>query len=426
MKFTILTLGCKVNQYDSGALSGIMSAAGFEPALSEGESDIFIVNSCTVTENSDKKALHVVSRLKKQYPASVVVLTGCYPQAFPLEAELSAADIVTGASARSAIPSQINGFLSTGRRVSAVLPQTARFEELAPVAETDKTRAYVKIEDGCDRFCSYCIIPTARGRVRSRSLENIEREVALQADAGHKEIVLVGINLSCYGKDLGLQLCDAIEAAAKNEKILRVRLSSLEPELLTPDVIARMAKTEKLCPHFHLSLQSGSDATLKRMNRHYTSAEYAEIVDNLRRAFPNCAITTDIMVGFAGETEEEFAESLAFAEKIGFARIHVFTYSVREGTAAAKRTDFVHEDVKRERYNRMSALGEALRERFYKSQLSTEHKLLVEKRISPDFINGYTENYTPVRVYGSKAKRHDLICVRITGSKDEKCLADEL
>ena len=304
MKYAIMTLGCKVNQYESSAVSAMLAQRGYIPALPDENADIYVINTCTVTENSDKKAAHTVAKLRREAPEAVIVLTGCYPQAFPDEAGKLDADIITGAGDKGAIAEKIDNYISNRKRVFSIEPQSAVYENLPVSAQTDKTRAYVKIEDGCDRFCSYCIIPYARGRVRSRALPDITAEIREQALAGHKEIILVGINLSCYGKDIGLSLADAVEAACAVDGIERVRLSSLEPELLSRDIIARFKAQAKLCPHFHLSLQSGCDETLKRMNRHYTTDEYAGIVADLRAEFPNCAIATDIMVGFCGETDE--------------------------------------------------------------------------------------------------------------------------
>lgn len=426
MKFYIETLGCKVNQYDASVLSVLMEQNGFEQTLFDTTADIVIINSCTVTENSDKKARHAVAKIKRERPHTIIVLTGCYVQAFPDEAAATEADITVGTAQRNEIPQLLKSFIENGVKIDSQMQLPRIYEEAAVPAQTDKTRAYIKIEDGCDRFCSYCIIPFARGRVRSRSLENIRNEVEIQCNYGHREIVLVGINLSCYGKDLGLNLADAIEAVAANEKVLRVRLSSLEPELLDEKTIARMAAQPKLCPHFHLSLQSGCDETLKRMNRHYTADEYAKIVNNLRAAFPNCAITTDIMVGFAGETDEEFEKSLAFARKIGFAKIHVFTYSIREGTAAAKRTDHVSDNVKAERYKKMSALDSELQQKYLHAQIGTVTQILVQKRTHTEFAYGLTPNYTEVRIYGSNAQKHDVINVKIVGVEDSFCVGEEL
>lgn len=422
MKFLILTQGCKVNQYDSDIISASMLAEGFSRAEESDIPDIVIVNTCTVTENGDKKAIRLISKLRRDYPSAVIAVTGCYPQAFPKEAHLNEyADIVTGNSENRSLPDVIRGFLENKEKTVKISAHEKEFYEPEHFFHSDRTRAFIKIEDGCDRFCSYCIIPTARGRIRSRSLENIAKETDFHARDGHKEIVLTGINLSCYGTDIGLALFDAIKTVSDNPFIERVRLSSLEPELLTPEHIEKMSRIKKLCPHFHLSLQSGCDETLKRMNRHYTSYEYAEIVNNLRSAFPGCAVTTDIMVGFAGETEEEFERSLSFAENIGFSRIHIFTYSVRPGTAAALMPDQVPEEIKERRYKAMNKLSIRARQDFFAKNMNSVQKVLIERRTSPEYINGHTENYIPVRIYGGKAERHDIVNVMLTDSEENFC-----
>lgn len=332
MKVKFYTLGCKVNQYESEAMLNMLGDRGIGKAGSDETADIVVVNSCTVTAQSDHKVRQTLHRAKKDNPGAIAVITGCMVQAFPEDSErLTDADIVLGNSERKNMFDHIMNFLSTKQRIVDVKPheKEEKFEQMKVNSYSERTRAFVKIEDGCNRFCSYCIIPYARGRVRSKTMEDLKSELRELAANGYKEIVLTGINLSCYGQEFGLNLCDAIEAACEIDGIERVRLGSLEPEQLSQDVINRMAKQEKLCPQFHLSLQSGSDGTLKRMNRHYTCDEYREIVANLRKAFQNVAITTDIMVGFAGETDEEFAESLAFAEEIAFAKVHVFAYSRR-------------------------------------------------------------------------------------------------
>ena len=425
MKYAVVTFGCKVNQYESAAIDGAMKNAGFVPCGSGEVPDVFIVNSCSVTENSDKKARHAVRAAKKQNPSVVAVLTGCYPQAFPDEAAGCGADVIVGNADKAKIPELVESFLDGGAvQCGSRLPRV--YEELPLSLTADKTRSFIKIEDGCDRFCSYCIIPYARGRVRSRSLQSIADEARFCAENGHREIVLVGINLSCYGTDIGTDLADAVRAASCHDNIARVRLSSLEPEMLDERLVSRLADEPKLCPHFHLLLQSGCDATLRRMNRHYDTAGYLGILARLRERFPDCAITTDIMVGFAGETDEEFAQSLAFAEKAGFARIHVFTYSVRPGTAAAKRSDHVPENVKAARYEKMAALADRVRADFLRAQVGKCTEILVQKRTSPDFAAGLAPNYTPVRVYGSDAARHDIIRVRIASAEDEFCVGEQL
>lgn len=426
MRFAVRTFGCKVNQYESIGIATAMRNCGFEECQERDGADIIIINSCSVTGASDKKACHEIEHIRKTTPDTIIVLTGCFSQAFPHEAEKTSADIVTGNSEKDKIPLLIKEFIDKKERKIAVPKLPGIYEDIELKRQGEKTRAFIKIEDGCDRFCSYCIIPYARGRVRSRSLEDIVSEVTECVAAGQKEIVLVGINLSCYGKGTEKNLADAVETVCGIRGVERVRLSSLEPELLDEDMIKRLAAQEKLCPHFHLSLQSGSNATLKRMNRRYTAEEYLEIVENLREYFDNPAITTDIMVGFAGETDEEFEESYAFAEKVGFSKIHVFSYSIREGTAAAKRTDHVPENVKAERYHRLSRLDEKMHKEFLDSQVGTVQEILVEKRRSSDYANGLTPNYTPVRIYGSKALRQDVVKVKITAVEGDGCIGEEI
>lgn len=422
MNFTIITQGCKVNQYDSDIISAAMIKEGFTAAEEKQNPDIIIVNTCTVTASSDKKGFHILSKIKRDCPNSITVLTGCYPQAFPDNLP-DDADLAVGNGDKEQIPQLIKQYIDTNRCCSDIRKLGKAYEEPKELSHCNKTRAYIKIEEGCSRFCSYCIIPFARGRVRSRTLKNIARETEFHANDGHKEIVLTGINLSCYGSDLGLSLYDAVKIVADNPLIERVRLSSLEPELLTEDVIEKLAQVKKLCPHFHLSLQSGCDNTLKRMNRNYSTAEYKDIVDNLRKYFPNCAITTDVMVGFVGETDEEFAKSLNFVQSLGFAKIHVFTYSVRPGTAAEKMSGHIDDKIKALRYKGMSRAAVEAQNEFYSRNLNVVHKVLVERQTKPEFINGHTENYIPVRIYGGKAKRHDIVAVKITKACEGYCEA---
>ena len=426
MKFLTVTQGCKVNHCDSELISQCMISRGYSAATDGEAPDIIIVNSCTVTENSDKKGFRIISKLRRDYPEAVIVLTGCYPQAFPDEAEKNGnADIIVGNAAKEDIPELVEEFLRSGKTECVCKSHSRVFDERSELSHSKNTRAYIKIEDGCDRFCSYCIIPKARGRVRSKGIERIATEAMFHARDGHKEIVLTGINLSCYGTDIGLSLYDAVQTVADVPSIERVRLSSLEPELLTDELIERLSGVDKLCPHFHLSLQSGCSQTLQRMNRHYTAEEYREIVKRLRKAFPGCGITTDVMVGFAGETEEEFEQSTEFVRSVGFAKVHVFTYSVRTGTRAAEMEGQVSAEIKERRYKIMSKIAEGVRSEFWSRNVGTVHRVLIERQTSPDFINGYTENYIPVRIYGGKAKRHDIIAVEITGVEKEFCVGRE-
>ena len=425
MNGKFITLGCKVNQVESEAMREALLAGGFQEAAEGQTADVVVVNSCTVTAVSDQKARQALRREKKRNPGAVAVLTGCWPQAFPQEAEdFLEADIVLGTTRRAALLPKILEYLSTKQRIVDIAPHEKgeKFEKLTISAMHGRTRAFLKIEDGCDRFCSYCIIPYARGRVRSKPLEDIKAEAALLGDHGYREVVLTGINLPAYGKDLGLHLCDAVEAACAAPGIARVRLGSLEPEQLTPEVIARMAKQEKLCPQFHLSLQSGCDATLKRMNRHYTTAEYRQIVHNLRQAFPNCAITTDIMVGFAGETEEEFAASLAFAKEIAFAKVHVFAYSRRPGTRAYDMPGQVANKVKEDRSRQMIAATLATQRDFFAAQVGRVEEVLFEQEREKNVYEGYTRNYTPVRAASAVPLQGQVLPVEITQALEDCCL----
>ena len=427
MKVKFVTLGCKVNQVESEAMREALLAAGFQEAAGGETADVVVVNSCTVTATSDQKARQALRREKKRNPGAVAVLTGCWPQAFPQEAqEFLEADVVLGTARRGDLVPRLLEYLSTKQRVVDIAPHEKgeKFEKLSISAMHGRTRAFVKIEDGCDRFCSYCIIPYARGRVRSKPLEDIREEAARLGKAGYKEVVLTGINLPAYGKDLGGDLCDAVEAACAAPGILRVRLGSLEPEQLTPPVIARLAAQEKLCPQFHLSLQSGCDDTLRRMNRHYTTAEYRQIVGDLRKAFPNCAVTTDIMVGFAGETEEEFAKSLAFAKEIAFAKVHVFAYSRRPGTRAYDMPGQVANKVKEDRSRQMIAATLATQRAFFAAQTGRVEEVLFEQERDRNVYEGYTRNYTPVRVASAAPLQGQVRQVRLTQALEDFCLGE--
>lgn len=424
MKVAVITLGCKVNQYESEAMLTQLTRAGFSPCGKGEPADVVLLNSCTVTAASDQKVRQTLHRARRENPDAVIVLTGCMPQAFPAESEaLSDADIVLGNSNRAALLHHIMTYLSTRQRIIDIVPheKAEGFEPMQIDRFHDRTRAFLKIQDGCNRFCAYCIIPYARGRVRSKPLDDLKAELHALAGNGFREVVLTGINLSCYGQDLGLHLCDAVETACQTEGIQRVRLGSLEPEQLSPPVIQRLARQEKLCPQFHLSLQSGCDATLRRMNRHYDTAEYRQIVKNLRAAFDNCAITTDIMVGFPGETEEEFAESLAFAREIAFAKVHVFAYSRRPGTKANDAPDQLTNKVKEQRSHAMAAVTTETQQDFLQAQVGTTQTVLAEREVAPGVYEGYTKNYTAVRFPFDRDLCGQLCPVTITGAEKGYC-----
>ena len=365
--------------------------------------DVVVLNSCTVTAESDHKVRQTLRRARRDAPEAVIVLTGCMVQAFPEKAAaLPEADLVVGNAEKTGIPQRVEAFLQDHKKqvyVPAFRPGEP-FETMAVSDFTDHTRAFVKIEDGCNRFCSYCIIPYARGRVRSKPLQELQAELEQLARKGYCEVVLTGINLSAYGQEWGLHLCDAVEAACTIPGIRRVRLGSLEPEQLSPEVIARLACQPKLCPQFHLSLQSGCDTTLKAMNRHYTTAEYKKIVEDLRQAFANPSVTTDVMVGFSGETEEDFQASVAFVQAIGFAKVHVFPYSRRPGTKAYDLPGIVPNGEKERRSHRMIEAAEETRRAFFQSQVGRVESVLAETVLPDGTVEGYTMNYTPVRAVG--------------------------
>ena len=424
MRAAFYTLGCKVNQYESQAMEELFRRRGYEIVPPSQEAELYIVNSCTVTSSGDKKTRQIVRRLRREHPLAVVALTGCLPQTDPRAAEeLPEADLVLGTRERRTVVEAVEEYLARRQRLVRVLPHEVGepFEPLEALGDDGHTRAFLKIQDGCTQFCAYCIIPFARGPLRSRELAALREEVAGLAAAGYREVVLTGINLSLYGRELGLRLPDAVEAAASVPGIDRVRIGSLEPELLTDEDIARLAAVPQLCGQFHLSLQSGCDATLARMNRHYTAARYREIAGALREKFPGCAITTDVITGFPGETPEEFAETCRFVREMGFAMVHIFPYSERRGTAAASMPDAVPMEERRRRAAALAEITAGSAQDFYQTQVGTVQMLLVEKKREPDWIRGYTPNYTPVRVRCTDDRRGELLPVRITEAGPEGC-----
>ena len=425
MRIAFATLGCKVNQYETENLMELFLRDGFDVVEPQEEADVYVVNSCTVTSSGDKKSRQLLRRLKKQNPAAKTALTGCFPQAFPDAAEkIPEADIITGSYNRKGLLQAVKRALATGERVIDITPHQRQeeFEGMSVRGLRGRTRAFMKIEDGCERYCSYCIIPTARGPIRSKRLEDIRTELMNLVENGFKEVVLVGINLSSYGKDLGLRLIDAVKLVCSVEGLQRVRLGSLEPELLSDEDLAQMATLPQFCPQFHLSLQSGCDKTLKSMNRHYDCAEYRRIVNKIREVFENPSITTDIMVGFPGETEEDFVESMEFAQEIGLAKAHVFAYSRREGTAAAKRPDQVPKPVKEERSRRMIEATNRTRDAFLRSQIGKVEEVLLETTRDHLGYEGFTKNYTPIAVDCDSALCGSIVKVKITAVLDDRCV----
>ena len=422
------TLGCKVNQYETQAMRKQLEQAGYQTAEfvpEETTADVLVVNSCTVTGESDRKLRQFLRRCRRSLPNAVIVLCGCMSQAYPdVAAAMPEVDIVLGNSVRSDLLPKLEEYLVEKQHICCVPAHSSVYEQMEIDDFQGRTRAFVKIQDGCNRFCSYCIIPYARGRVRSRQPEDITAELTRLAARGYKEVVLVGINLTAYGQDLGLTIADAVDAACAVDGLERVRLGSLEPDFITDEVIARMKAQPKLCPQFHLALQSGCDATLKRMNRHYTTAEYADLCDRLRHHFPDCALTTDVMVGFPGETQEEFEDSCRFMESIGFARVHIFAYSRRPGTKADRLPNQVDNAEKSRRSKQMQSVCNHSAEEYAARYVGQTVSVLLETPYPDGVIDGHTDTYLTVMVKTDKPEG-TLLPVRITSCKGDTLYGEE-
>lgn len=418
MKAIFYTLGCKVNQYETQAMREMMQSAGYDTeectAAHSDACDVVVINSCTVTGESDRKLRQLLRRCRREHPCATIVLTGCMPQAFPDAADkLVEADIVLGNAARRSLLQHIDAYAVHRQRIVEIAPHSREYEPLHIHALSERTRAFVKIQDGCNRFCSYCIIPYARGRVRSRESDDIRAELTALAAKGYKEAVLVGINLTAYGQDNGLTIADAVDAACAVDGIERVRLGSLEPDFMTDAILERLAAQPKLCPQFHIALQSGCDATLKRMNRHYTTPEFATLCDKLRTLFPHCALTTDVMVGFPGETDEEFSDSLDFVRAMAFSRVHVFAYSRRHGTVADRMPHQVPTAVKTDRSRRMIAAAADSAAAYAASYVGTTTAVLLETEHEDGTVDGHTDTYITVRV-NTTHRSGEIVPVTIT------------
>ena len=423
MKVKIITLGCKVNQFESQAMFRELTENGWKIAADNEKADVSIVNSCAVTQVSEQKAVKLIHRLRREDPETVIVLTGCMAQAFPESGnKLKEVDIVLGNKRRSDLLPTLNKYFADKQRLTFVEDYSKKdeYESLFVNDFVNRTRAFLKIEDGCNRFCSYCIIPYARGRVRSCSLEYIRDEIKAFAANGYKEIVIIGINLSSFGSDNGLTFSESAKTACESADI-RIRLGSLEPESMDIETLKILSQYKNFCPQFHLSLQSGCSATLKRMNRHYTPEEYAEIVNNIRAVFENPSITTDVMVGFAGETDEEFRQSLEFVDKTGFAKVHIFPYSRRPGTAADKYPDQISPEIKKERAAVMAQTAERNTADFMRSQLGRTEPVLIETRNKNGLYEGYTMNYTPVFIKADDSYVGKIVNVKLTEAFDDHC-----
>ena len=420
MRIAFCTLGCKVNQYETQALERLFTARGHVLAPFEGEADVYIINSCTVTAVSDKKSRQVVRQARKRAPDALVALCGCYPQTHPDDIKNLPVDLVAGTGDRTGFVELVErAWAERQEKVTALDDAMKRrtFEPLPAGGLEGRTRAMLKVEDGCVNFCTYCIIPYARGPVRSLPLQDAATQAARLAGEGYKELVLTGIEISSWGHDLrdGTSLIDLMEAVCAAAPGCRIRLGSLEPRTVTGEFCLRAAELDNLCPHFHLSMQSGCDATLKRMNRKYDTARFFESVSLLGKYFQTPAVTTDMIVGFPGETEEEFAQSLDFIQRCAFAAMHIFPYSKRPGTPAAAMPGQVPKAVKEERARRAAEIA-ARMERRYLERWKTAEVLFEEER--DGLWRGHTTHYCEVRVQSGENLHNQLRQVSVTGVGD--------
>lgn len=423
-KVAFYTLGCKVNQYETEAISSLFEQNDYEVVSFDECADVYIINTCTVTNLSDRKSRQAIRKAKKHNTESIVVVMGCYAQTSSADVLIiPGVDLVMGTKDRNKVLEYISRIESGECKINAVdnIMSSRTFEELKVSTYKERTRAYLKIQEGCSQFCSYCIIPYARGPIRSRKPEDIISEVDELAQNGFLEIVLTGIHLASYGKDLKTtNLLDIIKKINMVEGIKRIRLGSIEPTTITEEFVREAAQMPKLCPHYHLSLQSGCDNTLKAMNRKYTTDEYRKSVALLKEYIPDVAITTDIMVGFPGETREDFDISLKFAQEIGFSKIHVFKYSPRKGTPAAEMDNQISPEEKEKRSELMLKLSDVLEEEYHQKFIGREMEVLYEQEMhdKKGYIEGLTSNY--IRVVSmsnldAKGKILSTRLVRVTG-----------
>ena len=402
------TLGCKVNQCESDAMIGLFKNKGYELVDFSDMADIYVINTCTVTNLADRKSRQMIRKAHRANPDAVIVVAGCFAQRAAYEAaKIPGVKLVLGTQYRNEIVDLIEMVQKTGRPMIKVkdIMDSKDFEDTPISSYQGRTRAILKIQEGCNQFCSYCIIPYTRGPIRSRQAHDVLQEANRLAEAGYKEIVLTGIHLASYGTDLeGVNLVSLLEDISAIHGLARVRLGSLEPNFINDDFIDGIRDLIKVCRHFHIPLQSGSDATLKRMNRKYTTLEYAETIEKIRNSFPDAAITTDVMAGFPGETENEFQESTEFVKQMEFSRLHVFQYSPREGTPAAKMAPQVPAAEKEERSRRLIEIGHQLAERYMERFVNRIEKVYFEQKC-PDFSDcyeGYTQHYIRVVVKSSE------------------------
>ena len=428
------TLGCKVNQYETEAMGEIFEKAGYSIVDSEDRADVYVINTCTVTNLGDRKSRQFIRRAKRINPEAIIAVVGCYSQTAPEEVlSIEGVNIILGTNDRNKILEYVEQATNQGNdeKINAVqdIMNIHAFEDLSIGEIKGKTRAYLKIQEGCNQYCTYCIIPYARGPIRSRNIEDIFNEVKRLAKNDFKEIVLTGIHVASYGKDLGqATLLDVIDSVHSVEGIERIRISSIEPTIVTEDFIAKLIQYHKVCPHFHLSLQSGCNATLKRMNRKYTTEEYSLIVNRIREYIPEASITTDIMVGFPGETEEEFQSTLQFVKDIQFSQIHVFKYSPRKGTPAAEFAEQVPSLIKNKRSEELIKLAKEGMLSYHRKFINACKEVLFEAETEGNYgaYEGLTDNYIRVLSTTDKDIKGKLVKVRLIGLEGDAMLGEIL
>lgn len=432
-KAALHNLGCKVNAYETEAMQHLLEEAGYEIVPFTQKADVYVINTCSVTNMADRKSRQMLHKAKKNNPDSIVVATGCYVQTSEKEVlnDLSV-DIVIGNDRKHDLVRLLEEYSldSVNDTVDDINDGKHDFEELFIDQTKEHTRAFIKVQDGCNQFCSYCIIPYARGRVRSRRFENVIAEVERLAANGFKEVVLTGIHLSSYGVDFeeATGLLELIQAVNAVKGIERIRLGSLEPKIVTEHFASELSKLDKICPHFHLSLQSGCDATLKRMNRKYTTEEYERGCELLRKYFVHPAITTDVIVGFPGETEEEFAQTKAYLEHIHFYEMHIFKYSKRKGTRAAVMPDQIDEQIKAARSEKLIALGHDMSKEFRKFYIGKNEEALFEEKAvigDKEYFVGYTKEYVKVAKKTDENLENQIVSGRISGMLTDEILLFE-
>lgn len=421
-------LGCKVNQYESEAIAELFAEKGYEIVGIDEAADVYVINTCTVTNFGDKKSRQLIRKVKRQNENAVVAVVGCYAQTAPQEImKVEGVNLVIGTKDRGQIVEMVEGYKpnhGVENHVSDIMKERV-FEPLSIQKLGNRTRAYLKIQDGCSQYCSYCIIPYARGPIRSREPKDVLDEVRRLAKNGFQEVVLTGIHVASYGKDRkDTSLLDILRQVHEVEGIHRIRFSSIEPNVVTEEFAKTIGALPKVCHHFHLSLQSGCDRTLKEMNRKYDTEKYRQAVAMLRKYLPDVALTTDIIVGFPGETEEDYQESFDFAKKIGFAKIHVFPYSPKKGTPAAERKDQIPNSVKTERSHKLLALSEEMSASFLNSYVGQTVEVLYEKQMTAGVYEGHTSNYIKVHGRSEEEITNRIVLTKITHIEEENAFGE--